>query len=165
MNRITPFFLAALLICAKHTFAGGYEGTMPVGAVPVHHLGLTENVVLIEGVSDERLLNLYNAASLFVFPSLEEGFGNPPSEAMACGTPVIASNTTSLPEVLGDAAILVPPTDTEALADAMIQVLNTPSLAEELRHRGLQRSLKFSWERTARETLAVYEKVASSTGK
>jgi glycosyltransferase involved in cell wall biosynthesis len=97
-----------------------------------------------------------SAASLFVFPSLEEGFGLPPLEAMACGTPVVASNTSSMPEVLADAALLVSPMDQGELADAMAAVLTSPALAAQLAERGLERSRRFSWEETARQTLAVY---------
>jgi len=123
-------------------------------------LGLSRDVILVDRVTDDDLLLLYNAASLFVFPSLEEGFGLPPLEAMACGTPVVASNTSSMPEVLGDAALLVSPTDTDALTEAMTTVLTTPALAEQLAQRGLAHSQRFSWEKTARQTLAVYESVA-----
>ena len=106
---------------------------------------------------------LYGTATVFVFPSLRESFGLPPLEAMACGTPVIGSATSSLPEVLGDAAILVDPTDIRALSDAMAAVLTGPSLAARLSEAGLARSKQFSWEKTARETLAVYESVAGNS--
>ena len=92
---------------------------------------------------------------------LRESFGLPPLEALSCGTPVVASNTSSMPEILGDAALLVSPTSVEAIADALGRILTTPSLAEELRERGLERSRTFSWERTARETIDVYERVAA----
>jgi glycosyltransferase involved in cell wall biosynthesis len=123
-------------------------------------LDISSQVALLDRVSDEQLATLFGAAALFVFPSLEEGFGLPPLEAMAYGMPVVASNTSSMPEVLGDAALLVDPTDTRALADAMVTVLTLPALAEDLRQRGLQRSRHFSWETTARQTLAVYRSVA-----
>jgi glycosyltransferase involved in cell wall biosynthesis len=122
-------------------------------------LDIAASTVFLEHVSDEGLVNLMTGAALFVFPSLEEGFGLPPLEAMACGTPVVASNTSSLPEVLGDAALLVPPADAQAIAEAMAAVLSTPSLAAELSERGLARSRQFSWEATARQTLEVYETV------
>lgn len=124
-------------------------------------LSLDNHVQILHGVENSELLQLYRAAGVFVFPSLEEGFGLPPLEAMACGTPVIASNTSSLPEVLGDAAVLVTPTDILALTNAMEQVLTDRVLALELRERGLARSQRFSWEETARETVAVYERVAA----
>ena len=90
---------------------------------------------------------------------LTEGFGLPVLEAMACGTPVVTSNTSSLPEVAGDAALLVDPYDVRQIAQAMWLVLSQPALAAELRARGLARAAQFTWERTARETIAVYERV------
>ncbi len=125
-------------------------------------LGLQRQVVFVEAATDDDLLYLYNSAAVFVFPSLEEGFGLPPLEAMACGTPVVASNTSSLPEVLGDAALLVTPTDTQAISVAITSILRDPALAEDLRIRGLARSQQFSWDKTARETLAVYEQAAGA---
>jgi glycosyltransferase involved in cell wall biosynthesis len=119
--------------------------------------GLGDQVRLLENVSDADLALLYSAASVFVFPSLEEGFGLPPLEAMACGAPVVASNTSSLPEVVGEAGLLVAPTDPAAIAEAIHRVLADPRVAEELRSRGLARSASFSWRKTAQQTLAVYE--------
>jgi glycosyltransferase involved in cell wall biosynthesis len=102
---------------------------------------------------------------LFVFPSLMEGFGLPALEAMACGTPVVSSHAASLPEVVGDAAVLVDPTDVEQITDAMRLALTQPALAAQLRARGLARAAQFTWERTARETIAVYERVLAGRGK
>jgi glycosyltransferase involved in cell wall biosynthesis len=110
-------------------------------------------------VDDSDLPALYSAASVFVFPSLYEGFGLPPLESMACGTPVVASNSSSLPEVLGDAAVLVDPLDVTAIAGAICRVLEDRSMAEQLRRRGLAHAREFSWERTACETVAVYNKI------
>lgn len=107
-------------------------------------------------VEAEVLPAWYSAADLFVYPSLYEGFGLPPLEAMACGTPVITSDVSSLPEVVGDAALTVPPTDETALAAAMHRVLGHPALRADLRSRGLERARRFSWERTAALTLAAY---------
>ncbi|HEU0168010.1 MAG TPA: glycosyltransferase, partial [Chloroflexota bacterium] len=104
---------------------------------------------------------LYRRARLLAFPSLYEGFGLPVLEAMSVGTPVVTSNLSSLPEVAGDAALLVNPHDETAVADAMWRILNDAALAEDLGRRGRQQAAKFSWERAARETLAVYEKAAS----
>ena len=112
------------------------------------------------GVADETLAGLMSAAALFVLPSLAEGFGLPALEAMACGCPVIASNTTSLPEVAGDAAIWVDPLDADALAERLRALLRDQSLRRDLRAKGLARAAQFSWERTARETFAVYRRVA-----
>jgi glycosyltransferase involved in cell wall biosynthesis len=94
-----------------------------------------------------------------------EGFGLPPLEAMACGTPVVSSHAASLPEVVGDAAILIDPTDVAQIADAMRLVLTQPALAAALRAKGLARAAQFTWERTARETIAVYERVVAGRGK
>ena len=117
------------------------------------------NGALLTGyVRDEDLPALYAAATAFIFPSLYEGFGLPPLEAMACGTPVICSNSSSLPEVVGDAALLCDPTDELALADALIRIVSDTDLQNMLRERGLKQAAKFSWERTAKETLAVYNR-------
>ncbi|MDQ7028784.1 MAG: glycosyltransferase family 1 protein [Ardenticatenia bacterium] len=123
----------------------------------VESLGLRDAVHFLGLVPDADLVAFYNLADVFVFPSLYEGFGLPPLEAMACGTPVVASHAASLPEVVGDAGLLVDPRDPEAMAEAIHHVLQDPELAEELRRRGLERARQFTWERTAQETLAVYE--------
>jgi len=104
---------------------------------------------------------LYSGATLFAFPSLYEGFGLPVLEAMGCGTPVVASNTSAIPQVAGDAALLVDPRDVNALAEGMGRLLSDETLRAELRARGLERAQQFSWERTARDTLSVYEVVAA----
>jgi glycosyltransferase involved in cell wall biosynthesis len=101
----------------------------------------------------------YNAVDIFVYPSLYEGFGLPPLEAMACGTPVISSNAASLPEVVGDAGLLVEPTDVDALADALRTLVGEPCLRAELRRRGLARAAGFAWGRAAEQTLALYREV------
>jgi len=118
--------------------------------------GLGSRLKFTGYVPDADLPVLYNAAELFVYPSLLEGFGFCALEAMACGTPVVTSNVTSLPEVVGDAAITVEPTDVEALAEAIRRVLVDEMLWERLRSAGLERARLFSWERTAEQTLAVY---------
>lgn len=126
----------------------------------IESLGLGERVRQINRISeDKKLVGLYNIADLLVLPSLYEGFGLPALEAMACGTPVVASNVASLPEVVGDAGLLVDPRDPQAIADAIACVLSDPALAEELRQRGLERARMFTWEKTARETAAVYRQV------
>ncbi len=121
---------------------------------------LGDAVRFLGGVPNEELVYLYNAAQVLVMPSLYEGFGLPPLEAMACGTPVIASNVSSLPEVLGDAGMLFNPEDVEGLTVALWRVLSDENLRREMRAKGLKRARIFSWERAARETLAVYRKVA-----
>lgn len=110
-------------------------------------------------VSDEDLPALYNAADVFVFPSFYEGFGLPPLEAMACGTPVVVSDTASLPEVVGDAGVYVNPYDVEDIAQGIYRVLTDQGLRRQLWEKGLARVKLFTWERSARETLKVFEEV------
>jgi len=126
----------------------------------VDKLGLTDQVRFLDYVPAEDLVALYNLADLFVFPSLYEGFGLPPLEAMACGLPVVASTAPALREVLDGAALLVHPLDMPALAEAMAAALGDEPLRSHLREAGLQRAALFSWERTARETAAVYREAA-----
>ena len=125
----------------------------------VKEQGLVERTIFTGRVSDSQLVALYQQASVFVFPSLYEGFGLPVLEAMACGCPVIASKTSALPEVVGEAGILVNPHHTEELVEAMTHVLTDPSLAQALRTKGRIQAEKFSWEKTARATVDLYEKV------
>jgi len=122
-------------------------------------LGLEKQTLFPGVVDDDRLIELYREAAAFVFPSRYEGFGLPVLEAMACGCPVISSNASSLPEVAGDAALLVEPSDTEGAARALARVLSDPELARDLRARGPARAAQFSWDRTAKEMIAVYKKV------
>jgi len=118
-------------------------------------------VRFLERVLDEDLALLYNAATLFVFPSHYEGFGLPPLEAMACGTPVVAANNSSIPEVVGDAGLLVDSTDFDALATTMERALDDTSLRSELSRKGLERAKQFSWERMGKQTLEVYKRALS----
>ncbi len=126
-------------------------------AVHVHKLH--QYVRFLGFVPDKTLACLYRLAAVFVFPSLYEGFGLPPLEAMASGTPVITSKVSSLPEVVGDAALLIDPYDPGAIADAMRRVLTEPALAEDLRRRGLERVGHFSWERSVRRVREIYDEV------
>jgi glycosyltransferase involved in cell wall biosynthesis len=107
-------------------------------------------------VPDEKLAALYSGATAFLFPSLAEGFGLPPLEAMQCGVPVISSNTTSMPEVMGDAGILLPPTDVDGWCQAMLRVARDETLREELRSKSLQRAKHFSWEKFITATVHGY---------
>jgi len=122
---------------------------------------LGDSVILTGYVPESDLPALYSGATCFVYPSIFEGFGLPPLEAMQCGTPVIIGNRTSLPEVVGDAAFAVDPFDVNAIAGAIEQILNKPALRDELRVRGLERAKMFDWHETARRTLRVYEQVAN----
>lgn len=127
----------------------------------IQRLNVTGEVELLGFVSDEALFQLYREAQMLIYPSLQEGFGMPPLEAMASGCPVITSNVSSLPEVVGEAGIMVDPYDTSALADAMATILCDDSLAQDLRRRGQQRARQFTWQRCVQETLSVYRKVLS----
>jgi glycosyltransferase involved in cell wall biosynthesis len=128
----------------------------------VHRYNLHKYVRFLGFLPDETLAVVYRLAAVFVFPSLYEGFGLPPLEAMACGTPVVTSNVSSLPEVMGDAALLVDPYSAEAIADAMRRVLTDTALRSDLSARGLARAGEFSWERSARRVREIYDEVARS---
>jgi glycosyltransferase involved in cell wall biosynthesis len=119
-------------------------------------LGMTGQIIY-RFIEEEDKPAMYSGASLFVFPSLYEGFGLTPLEAMSCGAPVVCSNRTSLPEVVGDAAILVDPDNLQELVAAMRRVLGDSALQDDLRARSLQRAARFNWHKTANETIAVYE--------
>ena len=125
----------------------------------VRKLGLEERVVLTGYVPDEDLPALLSGALAFVYPSLYEGFGFPVLEAMACGTPVVCSDVSSLPEVAGDAALRVDPLDVEALAGALVRVMVEEDLRAGLMTRGMEQIQRFSWQRCAQETLAILEDV------
>jgi glycosyltransferase involved in cell wall biosynthesis len=130
----------------------------------VHRHQIHPHVRFLGFVSDDMLAILYRLATVFVFPSLYEGFGLPPLEAMAAGTPVITSNVSSLPEVVGDAAILIDPLDVDALAGAMARVIGDPSLRASLVARGHERVKAFSWERSVTRIRDVYGEVARAHG-
>jgi glycosyltransferase involved in cell wall biosynthesis len=146
----------------QHSFAGSlviagkakYRGEEAGGAVV--RLGLEGRVVFTGFIDDATLRLLYNRATLFVYPSLYEGFGLPLLEAMACGCPVVASNATAIPQTAGDAAILVDPTSVAALTAAMARVVGNPELARRLSFQGKAQSARFSWTRTAELTRRVY---------
>lgn len=164
---------------------GGYEGMNPYatesgqglltlvlvgrkgwGCEPImraaEEMELGKRVIFPGYASDEDLPALYSGAELFVMPSLYEGFGLPVLEAMACGTPVVASNVSSLPEIAGDAALLADPADSASLARAIIRVLLDPARAAAMRERGLARARQFTWDACARQTLAVLREAAQA---
>lgn len=144
----------------------GPELSVLTGATEIYDairdLGLGDVVVLAGFVPDECMPGLYAQAKLLVMPSLYEGFGLPVLESMASGVPVVASNTSSLPEIAAGAAILVPPQDEAAWAEAIQEVIENPSAVAELRRKGLLRAQQFSWQRAGEETLAVYRTVVGS---
>jgi glycosyltransferase involved in cell wall biosynthesis len=125
----------------------------------VHRHKLHKHVRFFGFVPDQTLAVLYRLAAVFVFPSLYEGFGLPPLEAMASGAPVITSNVSSLPEVVGDAAVLIDPRSPESIADAMRRVLSDDALRLRMIERGLLRARHFSWERSIRRVHEIYEEV------
>ena len=122
-------------------------------------LGLADRVIFTGFAADDDLPALYSAAEVFAFPSLYEGFGLPPLEAMACGTPVVSSASSSLPEVVGEAGLLVDPTDVGALAEALARVLDDAGLRAELVQKGRTQARRFTWERAARELHAHYARL------
>jgi alpha-1,3-rhamnosyl/mannosyltransferase len=121
--------------------------------------GIGSQTRLIGVVSDEALIHLYQRAAVFAFPSLYEGFGLPVLEAMACGVPVVCSNTSSLPEVAGDAAVLIDPRNVQRWTTELARMMEDAALRADLGARGRARALTFSWDRTAAETVAVYRHV------
>jgi len=127
----------------------------------VEKLDLRESCVFLDKVSRDELLYLYSAARCLAHPAIYEGFGLTPLEAMACGTPVVVSNVSSLPEVVGDAALLVDPLDEEELTVALWRLVSDDNLWAELREKGLRRAEAFSWQKAAQATLDVYRQVAA----
>ncbi|MDW8392592.1 MAG: glycosyltransferase family 1 protein, partial [Oscillochloridaceae bacterium] len=123
----------------------------------VHELGLTGRVRFFTTVEDDDLVAIYSLAHAMAFPSVYEGFGLPPLEAMACGAPVVSSNAASLPEVCGDAALLIPPLDVAEWVRALQRVLTDDVLRRELGARGPKQAAKFTWLATAQATQAVYQ--------
>jgi glycosyltransferase involved in cell wall biosynthesis len=165
--------LARLLEAFRNAIAdrGDYVHLVIVGPrkwadSPIHRAaasdGLNGRVHLLGYVTPGDLRMLYGGATALVYPSLYEGFGLPVLEAMACGTPVICSNRPSLPEVAGDAALLIDPTDTGAIARAMTRVLDDATFRADLHERSLKRSAQFSWTDTARLTRDVYRAAVRS---
>src|SRR4029079_16545246 len=123
----------------------------------VHRYQLHQYVRFLGYVTEDTLAAMYRLAAVFVFPSLYEGFGLPPLEAMASGTPVVTSNLSSLPEAAGDAAILVDPYDPRAIADGIYRVLTDQHLRRDLRRKGVARAGMFSWEQSVRRVRAIYD--------
>jgi glycosyltransferase involved in cell wall biosynthesis len=136
----------------------GSTPIFPVWRPLAERLGVADKLLCMS-LTEKDLTTLYSAADCFAFPSVYEGFGLTPLEAMACGAPVVCSNRTSLPEVVGKAGLLVDPLDIGAFSAAMLKVLTSPQLAHDLRARGFANARRFSWERAAVETLSVYESV------
>ncbi|MGB9980625.1 glycosyltransferase family 4 protein [Methanobacterium sp.] len=125
----------------------------------INELNLQKDVIFAGSVPEKELPKWYNAADLLVYPCAYAGFGLPPLEAMACGTPVITSNTTSLPEVVGDAGIMIDPTDVDKLSNEMYDVLINEDLMEGMSKKGLKRAKLFNWDRSASQTVDIYKEL------
>jgi glycosyltransferase involved in cell wall biosynthesis len=138
--------------------AGGRGWLFEDAFAVVDELKLDDRVHFVGRVASEDLLYLYNAAELLAHPAFYEGFGLPPLEAMACGLPVVVSNVASLPEVVGDAGLLIDPHDVDELTVSMWRVLKDSALRKEMREKGLKQAERFSWEKAARETMEIYQR-------
>lgn len=151
-----------LMNCYKEdvrlVLAGGKGWLFEDAFAVVDELKLDQSVHFLGRVSSEDLLYLYNAAEVLAHPAFYEGFGLPPLEAMACGLPVVVSNVSSLPEVVGDAGLLFDPHNVDELTVALWRVLHDGNLRQEMREKGLRQAQGFSWERAARETLEIYRR-------
>ena len=147
----------------KLLIIGDEISKLPALRRAVHRHKLHKHVRFLGYLPDETLAILYRLAAVFAFPSLYEGFGLPPLEAMASGTPVVTSNVSALPEVTGGAAMLADPYDVESIVDAIRRVLTDPALAAEMSRNGLIRAREFSWERSVAKTLEVYQKVGCAS--
>ncbi|MBX4205509.1 MAG: glycosyltransferase family 4 protein [Candidatus Doudnabacteria bacterium] len=123
----------------------------------IKEVNLSDAIKFLDYVDDADLPALYNGASLLTLPALYEGFGLPPLEAMACGTPVVVSNISSLPEVVGDAGVLVDPNSVNSIAEGLLRVLIDKNLQNEMSKKGIEQAKKFTWSATARKTLEVLE--------
>ena len=168
-RRNLPMLVDALLEARRHfggaaalslVLAGKDRGVGDGLCAMAAEAGMPDAVVRVGVVEDDRLQILYHAATALAYPSRYEGFGLPVLEAMASGTPVIASRAASIPEVLGDAGMLLPPDDPSAWTDAILQVMNDESLRTAMKKQGLARAATFSWARTARLTYEAYRKAA-----
>lgn len=144
----------------KLVMAGG-KGWLNSGIYSkAQELGLEKNVQFTKYIPDEDLCPLMNGACAFVFPSIYEGFGMPPLEAMACGVPVVSSGEASLPEVVGDCAVIVDAYSPQSIADGMYKIYSDRGLSDDLRRRGPQRAAEFSWKKSAEKLHSIYEAVA-----
>jgi glycosyltransferase involved in cell wall biosynthesis len=152
--KLGPYKLPHKLVIVGKRGWLGEELDRQVAELPP---AVTRDVIWTGYVADDDLHALYGGADAFCYPSRYEGFGLPPLEAMACGCPVLCVRASSIPEVVGDAAVLLPPDDSGAWAAALEKLLTQPQVRERWRERGLERARRFSWEQTARETLRIYE--------
>ncbi len=142
--------------------AGKQGKSYPIYKKSAQDLGVEGSVIFPGFIDVDHLPQLYNASKLLAYPSFYEGFGLQPVEAMACGVPVITSNVTSIPEVLGDSAVFINPNDVDELCNSMYEVLSSEELAESLILKGLVRSSELSWYKTAKNTLLAYSKIINN---
>ena len=165
LNRLMAAFARARKAGIPHQLVcvGPYGWSSRDLSGEIDRLGIRDAVRFTGYVPFEDLPAIYNLGDFFVFPSLYEGFGLPVVEAMACGLPVLTSNTSSLGEIAGDAAETIDPTDTDAILDAICRLANDAELRHDRAARGLARARTFSWTQTAREMLAVYHRLAGVT--
>ncbi len=163
-SHLTQYTIRNTFYALRFTLviAGVWDSRYPEARLLAEARGL-ETIRWLGPVPEADLPALYSAATVFVFPSLYEGFGLPVLEAMACGTPVACSDTSSLPEVVGDAALTFPPTNPQAIAGSLARLLQDADLRAELRERGLHQAARFSWERTAAQTLALYRTITRTS--
>lgn len=158
--------IEALAVLEKDSGKGNHvlvkvgKGLTPEQRRLAHQLGVAERIRELGVLDDAQLQEVYRAADVLVFPSWWEGFGWPPLEAMASGTPVVCSDRGALREVAGDAALIVSPEEPEAIADGISRVLDDASLRQQLIRKGLERAKQFTWERAAEQTFQVYREVA-----
>jgi glycosyltransferase involved in cell wall biosynthesis len=125
----------------------------------VYELGFVDDVIFTGYISDDEIPILMNGACLLIYPSLYEGFGRPPLEAMACGTPVIVSNISSMPEVVGDAGALVDPTDVDDIANTILAILTNDKIRKEMAEKGLERAKLFSTEKMIQNTINIFNEL------
>jgi glycosyltransferase involved in cell wall biosynthesis len=173
VGTIEPRKNLATLIHAYHILKERYHHDLPLvlAGAPgwlsddvheiVNTLGMDEDIYFLGKTANEHILALYNLSTVLAHPAHYEGFGLPPLEAMACATPVVCSDAGSLPEVVGDAAMLVPPEDVEAWAVALHRIIADDRLQDDLSQKGVKRAKTFSWEKAARETLETYRKAVA----
>lgn len=148
-----PEFNLKLVIVGKKAWK--FDGIFKT----VNSANLNDEVILTDYVSDYELVNLYNGAEIFIYPSIFEGFGLPVIEAMACGTPVITSNVSSLPEVAGDCALLINPYDQNSISNEIIKLYKNKEMIESLKNSGMIRAKTFKWEETTLKIFNVYKKL------
>ena len=157
--HLTPTLQGGESVGVKLVLGGKKDKFVPLLEEQVNNLGIGDRVIFTDFIKDEDLPDLYSGAELFIYPSLYEGFGLPLLEAMACGIPVICSNTTSLPEVVGDSGIFINPEDVKNISSAIISLLKADKLREDLRKKGFERTKEFTVEKYSSKILSLIESI------